>query len=340
MERSIKSFVVLNIDEDKWVVAKGYRLYWYYPQTDCLCRFSKIHDGLNSFISHFRLFRRLFRAEVRCLYHFHHDTWVAIARKGIFRFDEKTHLFERCMHIEKGSRPMNLCQGADGAIYYGEYCFNPDRMPMRIFKSKDNGKTWSVAYTFARGEINHIHGIFADPFTGRLWVATGDDDSACIFGYSDDGFNSLVKYYYGSQKYRVCVPLFNKEKIIFATDSQYTQNVIRSIDRKTGLVTDVQQIQGSGIYAVQNGGLMLISTSVEPSVVNKDNFSHLWYSWDGHDWKELISFEKDRMPKTFFQFGSIRFPSYQVESRYVAFNGRALKKIDGKTIIIPVSEFK
>ena len=247
-------------------------------------------------------------------------------------------MFEKCMSIEKGSRPMNLCQGGDGTIFFGEYCYNPDRMPMRIFKSKDNGITWSVAYTFEKGEINHIHGIFADPYSGRLWVATGDEDSACIFGYSDDGFKSLVKCFFGSQKYRVCVPLFNKDEIIFATDSQYTQNVIRSINRKTGAITDLQHIQGSGIYAVQNGDLMLISTSVEPSVVNKDNLSHLWYSFGGHNWKELISFEKDLLPMTLFQFGSIRFPTYQVESRYVAFTGRALKNFGGKTMIIQVSE--
>lgn len=340
MEKSVKSFVVLHVDKDRWVVAKGYCLYWYYPSIDRFSRFSRINDGLNFLFSKFCLLRRLFRAEVRCLYHFQHDTWMAIARKGIFRYDEETHLFERCMYIEKGSRPMNLCQDADGTIYYGEYCFNPDRMPMRIFKSKDNGKTWAVAYTFEKGEINHIHGIFSDPYTGRLWVATGDEDSACIFGYSNDGFESLEKCFFGSQKYRVCVPLFTKDEIFFATDSQYTQNVIRSIDRQTGMITDVQQIQGSGIYAIQVGDLMLISTSVEPSVVNKDNFSHLWYSWDGHDWKELISFEKDRLPKTLFQFGSIRFPNYQAKSGYVAFNGRALKKFDGKTMIIPVSELR
>lgn len=333
-------FVVLYSEPSISIVAKGYRLYTYSLETGKLKYFSRLSDGKNNVLARFKLSRRLFRAEIRSLYHFQNDTWMCIAKKGIFRYNKETKLFEKCCGIEKGSRPMNLCQGNDGAIYYGEYCYNPQCNPMRIFCSKDNGDTWEVAYTFGHGEINHIHGIFNDPFTGRLWVATGDDDKACIFGYTDDGFKTLVKQFVGTQQYRVCVPLFTKTEIIFATDSQYEQNYIRSIDRETGEVKNLQAIQGSGIYAASNGKLMMVSTTVEPSIVNKDPSSHLWYSWDGHNWKELISFEKDCLPKTYFQFGSIRFPNYEGESDYLAFNGRALKKLDGKTMFIPITELE
>ena len=295
-------------------------------------------DSENQKKATFSLTRRLFRAEITHLYHFQHDNWMCIAKKALFRYNSGSGLFEKCHVIEKGARPMNLCQGNDGTIYYGEYCYNPDRKAMRIYQSKDNGDTWDIAYTFKDGEINHIHGIFNDPYTGRLWVATGDDDAACIFGYTEDGFNTFVKEYSGSQQNRVCVPLFTPDEIVLATDSQYEQNVIRLINRKTGEVKDLQNIQGSGIYAVQNGDLMLVSTTVEPSAVNKDHSSHLWYSWDGHDWKELISFKKDCLPKTYFQFGSIRFPYYKGESNWIVFHGRALKKLDGKTMIIPKKE--
>lgn len=334
----MKRFNALHIDSSEWIVAKGYKLYKYNPSTGKKKYFSRLSDVKNGMFASCRYSRRLFRAEITHLYHFQNDTWMCIAKKGIFRYNKDSKLFEKCCDIEKGSRPMNLCQGSDGTIYYGEYCFNPQRHPMRIFCSKDNGDTWEVAYTFGEGEINHIHGIFNDPYTGRLWVATGDDDAACIFGYTEDGFKTFVKEYAGSQQYRVCVPLFTPDEIVFATDSQYEQNVIRSIDRKTGEVKDWQKIQGSGIYAVQNGKLMMVSTTVEPSSVNTDQSSHLWYSWDGHNWKEYISFKKDCLPKTYFQFGSIRFPHYEGESDYVAFHGRAVKRLDGKTMIIQKSE--
>lgn len=340
MKAIIKHFVTLFVDKESWIVAKGYRLYHYDPKTNRLKYFSKIVGSRNGLLSRFSLTRRLFRAEITHLYHFQNDTWMCIARKALFRYNPKSKLFEKCCDIEKGSRPMNLCQAQDGTIYYGEYCYNPESNPMRIFQSKDNGDTWSAVYEFKDGEINHIHGIFNDPYTGRLWVATGDDDVACIFGYTEDGFKTFVKEYSGSQQYRVCVPLFTPDEIVFATDSQYEQNVIRSINRTTGEVKDWQKIQGSGIYAVQNGNLMVVSTTVEPSAVNKDQSSHSWYSWDGHNWKELISFKKDCLPKTYFQFGSIRFPHYEGESDWVIFHGRALKKLDGKSMIIPTTELE
>ena len=335
-----KYFVTLYISCNYWIVACGYNLYYYLQETGKMKLFSRLADKKNGWLSSCCLTRRLFRAEITHLYHFQDDTWMCIAKKALFRYNIKSKLFEKCCDIEKGSRPMNLCQGTDGTIYYGEYCYNPQRNPMRIFCSKDNGDTWEVAYTFERGEINHIHGIFNDPYTGRLWVATGDDDVACIFGYTEDGFRTLVKRYEGTQQYRVCVPLFTEKEIIFATDSQYEQNYIRSINRETGEVKNLQAIQGSGIYAAQNSKMMMVSTTVEPSMVNTDQSSHLWYSWDGHNWKELISFEKDCLPKTYFQFGSIRFPNFEGESDYIAFNGRALKKLDGKTMIIPIAELK
>lgn len=340
MDYFIKRFVTLYISNDYWIIARGYHLYYYYLEQRRFAYFSKLEDWKNGSWSQFQLTKRLFRAEITHLYHFQNDTLMCIAKKGIFRYNKDSKLFEKCCDIEKGSRPMNLCQSKDGNIYYGEYCSNALRHPMRIFCSKDNGDTWEVAYTFDEGEINHIHGIFNDPYTDRLWVATGDDDVACIFGYTEDGFKTFVKKYEGSQQYRVCVPLFTEKEIIYATDSQYEQNYIRSIDRETGEVKNLQAIQGSGIYAVQNGNLMMVSTTVEPSKVNLDQRSHLWYSFDGHNWKELISFKKDCLPKTYFQFGSIRFPYYESESDYAVFTGRAIRGLDGKTMIVPTKDLK
>ena len=340
MEVNKKGFVALYVTKDFWLVSKGYNIFRYDPKSGELSYFSRLDDKKNRRRASFFLSRRLFRAEITHLYHFQNDTWMCIAKKGIFRYNKDNKVFEKCCTIEKGSRPMNLCQSLDGTIYYGEYCFNLERKPMRIFQSKDNGDSWTVAYEFKNGEINHIHGIFNDPYTNRLWVATGDDDEACIFGYTEDGFKSFVNIYSGTQQYRVCAPLFTPEEIVFATDSQYEQNVIRSINRQTGEVKDWQIIQGSGIYAVQNGNLMLVSTTVEPSDVNKSHASHLWFSWDGHYWKELISFEKDCLPKTYFQFGSIRFPNYEEQSDFVVFHGRALKKIDGKTVYFSKAELE
>lgn len=329
----IKDFNVLYVSSEYWIGSRGYRLFRYFPESDRIEPFSSVNDSKNAFLASMKLTRRLFRAEIRHLYHFKDDTWMCIGKKAIFRLDHTTGRFEKCCVIAKGSRPMNLCQAKNGAIYYGEYCYNPTREEMRIFRSPDNGDSWEVAYTFGNGEINHIHGLFVDPYSDKLWVATGDDDCACIFGYTEDGFKTFVRCYKGSQQYRVCQPLFTPDKIIFATDSQYEQNYIRAIDRTTGEVKNIQAIQGSGIYGVQFGDKMMISTTVEPSKVNLDRHSHVWFSANGKEWKELASYEKDIFPMTYFQFGSILFPTYEGDSNFLVWNGRAVKGLDRKSMI-------
>jgi hypothetical protein len=336
----VNNKVILYVAPTFWIGAKGYNLFKYDVSIKKWSFFSKIKDKKNAILSSFFLTRRLFRAEITHLYKFQHNVWMCIAKKGIFRYNNTSGLFEKCSEIERGSRPMCLCQANDGTIYYGEYYYNPQRKSMRIFQSKNHGDSWDVAYSFADGEINHIHGIFQDPYSNKLWVATGDDDKACIFGYTEDGFKTFVRAFEGSQQYRVCVPLFTEKEIIFATDSQYEQNFIRSINCDTDEIKDLCPIQGSGIYGTQNGNLMMISTTVEPSTVNLDRHSHLWYSFDGHVWQELCSYAKDIFPATYFQFGSIRFPNYEGECDYLVYSGRALKKIDQRSVFIKVKDLK
>lgn len=182
MSKRIIRNVVLYCIDDYFIVAKGYSLYKYFYRSRNLQYYSRLKDTKNALMSRCALLRRLFRAEIRSLYHFQNDNWMCIAKKGLFRYNKETELFEKCCDIERGARPMNLCQSEDGTIYWGEYFNNHPKDPVRIFQSKDSGLTWSVAFTFQKGEIEHIHGVFNDPYTGRLWVATGDDNEGCIFG--------------------------------------------------------------------------------------------------------------------------------------------------------------
>lgn len=332
----IKGYIALYVCNDFWILAKGYKLYKYRPSDEKIQYFSKINDPANELVAYNKFSRRLFRAEITHLYNFS-GNWFCIARKGIFKYDSKSNLFELCCRINRGSRPMNLCQDSDGTIYYGEYFFNPNREEVKIFKSPDNGKSWEIAYKFKAGEINHIHGIFKDKYTGYLWVFTGDDDKACIAGYTTDGFKTFIREFEGRQEYRVCVPLFKKESIIYPTDSQYVVNTIRQIGRGNKDIKDLTTIQGSGIYAVDTGNFYLVSTTVEPSKLNIDNNSYLWYSSDGEKWIELLSFKKDCFNRNLFQFGSIRFPNYAQPCDYIVITGRALKGLDQSTLIIPTT---
>lgn len=68
---------------------------------------------------------------------------------------------------------------------------------------------------------------------------------------------------------------------------------------------------------------MIISTTVEPSNVNMNRHSYVWYSIDGEKWEEIASYKKDILPKTYFQFGNVTFPQYEDDSNYLVWNGRS-----------------
>lgn len=319
---------ILIISGQNCTNAKGYTLYdesgLYY-----------ISDKKYSLLSHLGLTRRLFRAEVTGLYILPKGNNLVIAKKGLFLQKEGDNCYEKVFSMQRGSKPLNICLFPSGNIFFGEYFQNMEKVAVHIYCSKDNGQTWNAAYTFPEGSINHIHGVFFDEYTNRIWVTTGDRENECIIGYTEDEFKTFVEVFRGGQEYRTCQLFFYKDFIVFGTDSQYQQNVIKKFDRKTLEITELQEVQGSVIKGGQVGDVAFISTTVEPSKVNTDKYAHLWVTKDGLHWEERYKAKKDWLP-SIFQFGTFEFPQYyeieKLERLY--FSGRALKGIDGKSTYI------
>jgi hypothetical protein len=215
-----------------------------------------------------------------------------------------------------------------------------DKNDVNIYQSSDIGNTWKIVYTFQKGEINHIHGLFFDPYTNLIWIATGDRENECIIGNTTDGFKTLNIILRGGQEYRATNLLFYKNFIIYATDSQYIINEIKKIDRKKLDISVVVKIQGSGIYGGQSGNSGFFSTSVESSKMNKDKSSHLWFSKDGTEWQELYNTKKDIWNGLLFQFGSIMFPQYHITTplKRLFVYGRAVKRIGGSSAVLKLNE--
>ena len=63
-------FITLYSNINSYIVAKGYRLYFYSYGTGKEKYFSRLADVKNGLLAGFKLTRRLFRAEIRSLYHF------------------------------------------------------------------------------------------------------------------------------------------------------------------------------------------------------------------------------------------------------------------------------
>lgn len=331
-------YKILLIKKDGYIYVKGYSLYGYSSVTRKATPIGRIPDKKYAFLSRFNLTRRFFRAEITGLYELKDRSLLAIAKKGLFKYKLGTEKWIKCFAVPRGSKPLNICVLPNGHLYFGEYYMNMQKRAVNVYRSLDNGDTWQVCYTFSEGNINHIHGLFYDKYTNRMWCLTGDRENECIIGYTEDEFNTFIEVFRGGQEYRSCQLFFFPDYIIYATDSQYIKNHIKSIDRKTLKVSDLCEIQGTAIKGRQTEDGCLLSTTVEPSEVNTDRYSHLWFSRDGLQWKELFSEKKDCLP-AIMQFGSIEFPEYhcKIDSR-VCCSGRALQGFDGKSMFIKLNK--
>lgn len=288
-----------------------------------------------SWASYCSLTRRLTRAEMTWVCKLINRSKLIVAKKGLFIQREGKGNFEKVFAMPRGSKPLNICISPSGKLFFGEYFQNMNKQAVNIYCSEDNAQTWHIAYTFPEGNINHIHGVFFDKYTNRIWVATGDRDNECIIGYTEDEFKTFVEVFRGGQEYRTCQLFFYKNFIVFGTDTQYEQNVLKKFDRQTLEITELQKVQGSVIKGGQVGDVAFISTTVEPSDVNKDKYAHLWVTKDGLHWEERYNAKKDWLP-SIFQFGTFEFPQYYgIEKlKRLYFSGRALKDLDGKTTYI------
>jgi hypothetical protein len=135
---------------------------------------------------------------------------------------------------------ITLQQGWDadpkGNVYMGEYNSDDAAYPnhqIRIFKGTNYGENWSVVYTFPPrdisgidGGIRHVHACQVDPYTGDVWIATGDVDSQCRIYYhtnallpDPDGIVRLTLVGGGTQEYRVVSLAFTENYIYWFMDT-------------------------------------------------------------------------------------------------------------------------
>lgn len=320
---------VLEVTQRNFIGVKGYSLYDYSFISKKYTFLAKVKDWYALFSGCF-LTRRLLRAEINNLYTLPNNERLVIAKKGIYKLSNKNADFYKVFTVPRGSKPLNICLSPNGHMFFGEYFQNMNKESVHVYGTFDYGETWQVVYKFPSGYINHIHGIFWDKYTNRMWILTGDRENECIIGWTDDEFKTLHEELRGGQEYRSCQLFFYKDFIAYATDSQYIENEIRKIDRKTLKITTLAKIQGSAIKGGQCGDISFLSTTVEPSEVNLEKASHVWVSKDGEHWKDVYKAEKDCWP-AILQYGTIEFPNYKEINDELFFSGRAVKGLDGKT---------
>jgi hypothetical protein len=234
--------------------------------------------------------------------------------------------------LQRGTRPLHITATSDGRVFWGEYFDNPQRDEVYIYASLDEGMTWQVAHTFARGSIRHVHNVLYDQWENCLWIFTGDYGAECRILRASLDFKTVDEVAGGDQQTRAVAAVVNEDGLYFATDTPLEQNYIYYLSRR-GRVLRLGTLPSSSIYACKNRSGMFFSTMVEPSEVNPSPWVNLLGSGDGAEWASLARWRKDRWVMKFFQYGNAFLPDGENTTDLLAVSTVAVEGADLRTSI-------
>lgn len=321
----------LYVDQDGVVYcAKGRQIYrsndWGSSWVlDCVIPCSP----LKSAVSMHRLGARLLRHDVSAMVLLSDGTRVAVARDGLYRAAAGELEMKRVFAIERGSRPLNIQTAADDTVVFGEYGGNPDRHEVHLYASSDGGVSFAPAYTFPAGDIRHIHNVVYDPHVEKYWVLVGDYGDEPGIALMDRDFQDLEWVVRGTQSARVVSAIIEEDGLLFGTDTELEKNTIVRLDRHTGALSVLRDIDGASLFATRFGDLRLIASDVEPSQVNPSRVARLYASRDGDSWQVVDSRQKDMWSMHYFQFGTFVLPYSEYAGDRGCYSGQALRGFDG-----------
>jgi hypothetical protein len=243
--------------------------------------------------------------------------------------------FQITHKINRGTRPLHITAVPGGSIFWGEYFDNASRDEVHIYASADDGTTWSVAYTFPKHTIRHVHNIVHDPWGNCLWLLTGDYGDECRILRASYDFRQVDIVLQGHQQARAVAFVPTESGFYFSSDTPLEKNSIYHLDRK-GTLSQLAPLSSSSIYGCCVGRDIFFSTMVEPSVENADRFVRIFGGRDGRDWRPLLGWGKDRWPMRFFQYGNALLPDGENGTPYLALTTIAVESDDLVTSLYAV----
>lgn len=247
--------------------------------------------------------------------------------------------FRQTHAITRGTRPLHLTAVPGGAVYWGEYFDNSSRDEVHIYASNDGGLTWSIAYTFPKGAIRHVHNIVHDPWGDCLWILTGDYAEECRILRAACDFSQVDVALQGKQQARAVAAIPTEDALYFSSDTPLEQNYIYRLDRQ-GTLSQLAAISSSSICGCRVGNDLFFSTMVEPSEVNRDHTVRI-YAADTrmpNHWQPALEWQKDRWPMGLFQYGNSFFPDGNNDTPYLAVTTVAVQSDDMVTSLYKLSD--
>ena len=269
---------------------------------------------------------RLFRDAFHALAVLESGALVAAVPRAIITRKPDDTEFRSTFAITRGTRPLHIVAVPGGAVFWGEYFDNPSREEVHIYASSDSGSTWSVAYTFPKGAIRHVHNIVHDPWENCLWVLTGDYGDECRILRASLDLSRIETVLQGNQQARAVAVVAAQDGLYFSTDTPLEANYIYRLDR-AGALTRLAAISSSSIYGCRVADRIFFSTMVEPSEVNQDRHVRI-YGSTTNAWPSLLAWRKDPWPMRLFQYGNAFLPDGQNATQFLAVSTTAVEKDD------------
>jgi hypothetical protein len=280
---------------------------------------------------------RAMRADKSNLYQNRAGRLLGIRAGQVYRLDTQNQL-EQLFQIQGDSvLHGGICEDLQGWSYFGEYFMNPSRGEVAIWRVAPDLEAWERAYRFEAGSIRHVHGVYLDAYDpDALWVPVGDYEGECFFYLTRDRFKSVERLGDGSQLWRAVRLFFTPEHVCWLTDSQFEQNFVCRMNRRTGELEIGQALDAPAWYGTRTEeGLFIAFTTVEPGPAVQRNTAAVLVSSDAFHWQEAYQFGKDFWrPMKLFKYGVISCPSGPVEAAALPVSGEGLIGLDGVSALI------
>lgn len=163
--------------------------------------------------------------------------WIVTVGPRLYSSHDAGETWTHRLDLPPSSGPMGVLPSAfcrtDERVYLGEYPLGTE-VP-RVLASSDGGRSWETACRLPRAR--HVHAVQVDPFTGDIWVTTGDADSECAIGRlrngpGTDGEPTFERVGGGDQTWRAVELAFTPTAVLWGMDCGYaSRNRLYRLDR-------------------------------------------------------------------------------------------------------------
>ena len=300
-----------------------------------------------------RLYRRLHRTEPTdavmldggsVLVNHRNNLWLVDLERGRVALDFAIPKNRFALRLTATDFPTG---DGNPVVYFGDYMSNPTKSTASVWRRSPEAGHWGRVFTFAEGQVNHIHDVVPDPYRECFWILAGDFGHAAGIWRATPDWSSVQCVLRGDQRYRAAWLWPRPREVYYATDSQLEPNSLMRLEHDSHgwRALPVAGLPGSSIYGAASGDAYYFSTAVEPGMPEGSRLAvltdrtpgpgiatttaHVFRLNSDGQMTMLLEAEKDFWPMRPFQFGT--FHMCATEGGAFAY-ATALKTLDGMTV--------